>query len=168
VTPASVRRQPYYCEENIWWLAQDDSLPAQREVLVITNARRQVIMQHQRARPIAWDYHVVLLTEGRDLWDLEHDLGMPVPLVSWIDASFPRAAPAIYRPRFRIVAAEEYVRELRSDRSHMRDAHGRWSAPPPPWPCIGEGEPNLERFIDLDDPFLGVIASLDELRARIR
>lgn len=160
-----IRHHPFYCEENVWWLAQEPAL-IDGSVLVITNARRRVIMDHQRAgRGIAWDYHVVL-RDGDRIWDHEHDLGMPVGARAWLDASFPIGVPPIYRPLFRVVPAREYVARFCSDRSHMR-AGGRWLEPPPPWPCIGEGPPTLARFLDLTDPIAGTVVALEELRCAL-
>lgn len=172
------RHQPYYCEENVWWLAQEASLASlAREVVIITNASRAVVMLHQRAAPapgapIGWDYHVVLATRddagAAEVHDLDCVLGSRLPARRWLDASFALAdrLPRSYLPRFRVVPAEEYVATFCSDRSHMRDRRGRLRRPPPPWPCIGAGEPNLERFLDLDDVFIGEVLELDALAAR--
>lgn len=168
---------PYYCEENIWWLCQDPRLAgARREVVFISNAQRACALFHQRAAaapdgPVLWDYHVVLAVEGErgfEVWDLDCTLGAPLAAVAWLEATFGPvvALPALVHPRFRVVDAETYVASFSSDREHMRSPEGGWHAPPPEWPRVLRGEPNLDRFIDLERPFLGEVLDLPGLCAR--
>jgi protein N-terminal glutamine amidohydrolase len=162
VTAASpIRYQPFYCEENVWHLCHDERIVGTRRFAVfISNATRACLMHAQRAappgEPVMWDYHVVLLT-GRDVWDLDCRLGAPLPVQTWLDATFPVLLPAPSAPRFRVVDAELFVERFASDRSHMRDAAGGWKQPPPPWPIIGDGSMNLNSFIDMERPFLGEV-----------
>lgn len=170
------RYAPYYCEENVWWLARQERGGEQRaEVAIITNTARSVLFAAQRAStdglPITWDYHVVLTSfasAGAAVWDLDCTLGMPLPARTWIDASFPASTPARLAPRFRVVPAERYVAELASDRHHMRRPDGSWLAPPPPWDPIGGGRGDLARWLDLDDPSYGASIDLRALRERWR
>lgn len=170
------RYAPYYCEENVWWLAQRVRPGETRaEVAIVTNAARSVVFAAQRASedglPITWDYHVVLASfspRGTDVWDLDCTLGMPLPAHAWIDASFPASAPARLAPRFRVVPAERYVAALASDRHHMRAPDGSWLVPPPPWDPIGGGRDELARWLDLDDPTHGAAIDLRALRDRWR
>ena len=63
-----------------------------------------------------------------------------------------------------MIEASRYRAELVSDRSHMRGPGGAWSAPPPPWPPIGQGASNLfSRFVDLQADGPGRIVDLSEL-----
>lgn len=171
------RYAPFYCEENVWWLAKDAALRGLRaEVAIVTNATRRVAVWSQRAAvapgaPVVWDYHVVLAVFGAagwEIWDLDCALGAPLPAARWLDASFPAGTPPHLRPRFRVLPASEYVRVLASDRSHMRDESGHWLAPPPPWAPIGQGPPTLMRLLDLDDSLAGERTDLEGLRARLR
>jgi protein N-terminal glutamine amidohydrolase len=182
---------PFYCEENVWQLCGHPRVAAaERWVLFISNPVRRVAMWGQRAapardRPIAWDYHVVLLVRASgstpgpwQIWDpdaLEPELQ---PASAWLARSFDRIGmlPPIYTPRFRMIACADYRRHLRSDRRHMLDPDGRPRQTPPPWPVIlGEPVPshpddgnNLDHFIDTEDPrFLGRILELDQLRQLI-
>jgi hypothetical protein len=142
--------QPYWCEENIWQLAQSpDVVGDERLVLVITGVQG-VACWHQKAgdegQPVLWDYHVVLATHDPrarwQLWDLDGRLGYPVPAETWLRTTFPfpETVPARFQPRFAVIPAADYVQKLGSDRAHMRDARGGWLKPPPPWPApAGQG-----------------------------
>jgi hypothetical protein len=143
VTPR--RYQPFWCEENIWHLAQDPATAGDpRFVVVLTGAAAQVACWQQKAgaagAPILWDYHVVLAvrTDAWKIWDLDGRLGCPVDAHAWLDATFPYPplVPARFQPRFGLIPANEYVRTFGSDRAHMRDANGGWQQPPPAWPPI--------------------------------
>jgi len=168
---------PRYCEENVWRLC--GALPegaSRAYATIISNASQSVAMWSQRAEPrpglpIIWDYHAVLFARFADGWrviDSECTLAPPLPAAHWLDACFRPLAReyAAFAPRFRLVKAETYRRELRTDRSHMLDRLG-WRSPPPPWPCIGHGT-NLAQFVDMQSPFLGEVLDLETLRARVR
>jgi hypothetical protein len=169
---------PFYCEENVWWLAQSRGLSDRRRaVVVITNAARRCLLCGQRAAGAAglvvWDYHVVLVTEASpiapaEVWDLDSELGMPLALERYLDATFGAPAPAELAPRFRIVEAEAFLARFATDRSHMRDAAGGWLHAPPPWPppqAPGEAM-NLPRYLDLADPIAPPSVDLPGLRRR--
>jgi len=166
---------PFYCEENIWLLAQDPRCgPGTRLVLLISGTSGRVAMWHQRAaprvgEPIPWDYHVVLLVQqnGWQTWDLDTDLGAPIPVETWLSACFPhqtRVRPG-FRPRFRILPAAEYVATLRTDRSHMRDDDGTWLHPPPSWPPPGNGGSNLRALAEITRPHPGLVVDQAHLLA---
>jgi protein N-terminal glutamine amidohydrolase len=141
--------QPFWCEENIWHLAQHPAVAdTERLVLVIVGATAEVACWHQKAGPdrgpVLWDYHVVLATraEAWHIWDLDGRLGYPVSAESWLRTTFPRPdlVPARHQPRFAVFPAEDYVRRFGSDRAHMRAANGTWLRPPPPWDVLaGQG-----------------------------
>lgn len=163
--------QPFYCEENIWHLAQDPRCgPGERRVAVIMGGDGHVAVWGQRAAgragaPILWDYHVVLLVRGDAwmAWDLDSLLPLPTPAAAWLAASFPAQdrVPAGLRPLFRLMAAADYVAHLATDRAHMRDRHGRWREPPPPWPAPGDGRPpTLGSLIDPYRPAPGAVLDL--------
>ena len=99
-----------------------------------------------------WDYHVVLIAGGQ-VWDLDTTLAFPCQTIEYLRRTF-RIRAVEWSPRFRVVAAEEYRASLCSDRSHMRDEAGAYSAPPPAWPTIGTGT-NLMRFVDLESDAAG-------------
>ncbi len=167
------RYQPFYCEENSWWLCQRPELGVgARHVVFITNEAKQCLLHAQRAaavgQTVVWDYHVIVVVAGR-AWDLDSRLGLPVPLNSYLDATFPSLPPNMghMAPKFRVITAETLTALFHSDRSHMRDAEGRWLRPPPPWKPPKAGErANQMRFVDLDDDIAGEILDTDELRVR--
>lgn len=168
---------PFYCEENVWWLAEEPRFAGQpTEVVFVSNARRTVAVWGQRAargpgEPVVWDYHVVLATRGErgvEVWDLDSAIGTPLRAADWLDASFdPRAAPR-FAPRFRVVDASTFVARFASDRRHMRTPAGGWRVPPPSWPVIGDGAHNLEAWVDVHDDTFGAAIDLDTLRHRWR
>lgn len=120
------------------------------------------------ATPILWDYHVILLLHGEPAQILDFDTTLPFcsDLPTYLQQSFlPEELVAEeYRPYFRLIPAQDYIREFRSDRSHMRTEDG-WSAPPPHWPTIGTGGSNLARFIDMRDQSIGEVLSYQQLLA---
>lgn len=144
--------QPFYCEENVWQLLRA-TLPAPVSAawaLLIRAESGPVWMTAQRLaeanQVVGWDYHVVALLEiGDRAWvaDLDSRLPWPTPLQTYAEASFPPFVPVAGRPRFRPLPATRYVKELRTDRRHMRSSEGGWLEPPPPWPVISPGESNL-------------------------
>ena len=126
------RYTPLFCEENIWWLAHDlvcrGLAVADCRVLVFCNPTQSVLMLNQRAappdRPVAWDYHVVLLAEIDNVvqvFDFDSRLAFPVPLAEYLAASFPpqAALPSSYQARVRLIPAVDFLARFSSDRSHM-------------------------------------------------
>ncbi|MEQ9323999.1 MAG: hypothetical protein RIF41_32845 [Polyangiaceae bacterium] len=174
---AGHRYQPFYCEENVWWLLQHpDCAGHERFALFISNAARQCPVWAQKAAPedglAVWDYHVIAIVRRQrvEAWDLDTRLGMPVPLEHYLALTWPRVAPTAppFAPRFRLVAAEVFLTTFCTDRGHMRGEDG-WLHPPPPWPPprAREGtQGNLMRFVDLDAPFAGEVMDLVGLKRR--
>jgi hypothetical protein len=171
---------PFYCEENIWHLCQQDALrDRDKKVVWITGAGGICALWRQRAarqpdQPIGWDYHVVLLTgspSGWAIWDLDTTLPCPLPLPEYLAQTFPYAdqIPGEFQPRFRIVDADDFLSTFSSDRSHMLDAGGRYRKTPPPWPAIGADRPsNFARWLDPTDPIAEPPISLAAMIARFR
>jgi protein N-terminal glutamine amidohydrolase len=153
-TQPSPRYQPFYCEENAWWLCADPALgPGGHHVVFVLSRAGRCPMLHQHAAPpghlIAWDYHVVVVdTRGR-VWDQDSRLPLPSPGVAWLDRTFALAGrlPVVYAPLLRVIPAADYRASFASDRGHMRDRNGRFTRPPPPWAPIGAGS-TLRLFLD--------------------
>ena len=141
--------QAYYCEENVWrLLARPEFADMASWAVLVSNAPRDLVLLRQRSgRPldglVHWDYHVfAVLTDpvaGRLALDLDSDLPFPSALRRYLEETFPEGVQRAFLPRFRVVSGNEYLKELVSDRSHMRRPDGSWLAPPPPWPAPGEG-----------------------------
>ncbi|MCH2187717.1 hypothetical protein MK280_17825 [Myxococcota bacterium] len=167
------RYWPYYCEENVWSLCQAAcSQPVDARAVVVTGREGPVAFLRQRALPpeelmMTWDYHVFLLfREPNRTWQVfDPDTVLPQPCSAHVYAlgSFPDLDPSssAHRPQFRCIEASVYLKTFCSDRRHMRDAAGRYFQPPPPWPTIGHGH-NLDRLIDMSDPFIGEIVNDEE------
>jgi protein N-terminal glutamine amidohydrolase len=165
---------PFYCEENIWQLAQER---ANGSAVFVSNAQRQVACfsqkrAHQPDEPMVWDYHVVWLEEGASgvtVWDFDSTLGLVTPAQVYLAKTF-RPVREAFAPMFRVVAKADFVREFASDRSHMKRADGSYQAAPPPWPCIGESEKasTLAEFLrmDVSADAPGHVLSLEALVAR--
>lgn len=167
------RYQPFYCEENVWWLcAEPEFASADALVLFIFNGfGRCPFAEQQAAAPgqvIWWDYHVVALDHRKRIWDLDSRLALPMPAADWLDGTFPFAAalPQDIEPRFRSIPCDEYRRDFASDRSHMRGNNGGWQRPTPPWPPIGTGM-NLHRYHDRTAARPGELLDWTGLRNRL-
>lgn len=174
---AGHRHQPFYCEENVWWLLQDPEVANhERFALFISNAARQCPLWAQKAGPeegfVVWDYHVIAIVrrERMEAWDPDTRLGMPLPLEAYLAGTWPSGAPTAppFAPRFRLVPSDVFSATFCTDRSHMSTPEG-WLHPPPSWPPPrpdGATPSNLMRFIDLADPIAGEVLDLPQLRSR--
>lgn len=180
--PSSRHYQPYYCEENAWWLTRELSQeqPTSKVFAVfISNAERACLLAHQRAGGegglVVWDYHVMVLTlplqGGALAWDLDTTLGFPVDAVRYVEATFAAAARRNrWLPRFRIVPAQRFLATFSTDRGHMRTEEGGWQRPPPPWdaPAVPGVGSNLNDFVDMERPFEGQVWELGPLLEWVR
>lgn len=100
--PLSYTYTPYYCEENIYLLAEtlsrDQSVNDRWEtyVAILSNPTKSLALWSQKLSkasdsPVVWDYHCVLLLKARRgiatasepcCWVFDYDsrLGMPCPV----------------------------------------------------------------------------------------
>lgn len=154
------RYAPFYCEENIWHLANDRHIQG---VAFISNPRRQVACfaqgRSKTGEVMVWDYHVIgfgidSATATLSVWDPDSTLPCPCPALRYLAATFPKL-PAKFEhvaPWFRMCTAAQFVATFTSDRRHMRNPNGSWQQPPPPWPCIeiaGQPAHSLDAFVDM-------------------
>ncbi len=169
--PEDCHYQSCYCEENIWHLCQHP-VCTESTVIFIASHGGMFPMLYQKAMsdpttPILWDYHVILLLAGQPAHILDFDTILPfcTELGTYLPQSFlpEKSVAPEYRPYFRLIPAQAYLREFRSDRSHMRTEDGGWNSPPPDWPPIGNGGSNLARFIDMQDHSIGEVLSYNQL-----
>jgi hypothetical protein len=171
------RYQAFYCEENIWHLAQEPAFAGlPRRVLVISSPSRACPLWSQRAAPqeggpVVWDYHVILLVgraEGWRVYDLDTVLGLDLSVEAYLGATFAPVGrlPPRYSALFRVMEADDYRDTLSTDRSHMRDGQGGWLQPPPPWepPWSPERGHNLMRLVDMEDGVCGQVMDLAQLQ----
>ena len=79
--------QAFYCEENIWHLAQvKHSAQIKTQVLFISNPQQSVELWLQKAsgnpqEAVIWDYHVILLCQEQGkymVYDFDSFLAFPV------------------------------------------------------------------------------------------
>ncbi|XP_066032576.1 protein N-terminal glutamine amidohydrolase isoform X2 [Chamaea fasciata] len=140
-----------YCEENVWklcdYIRSQKNYPLEEFYAVfISNDRRMIPLWKQKSghgdEPVVWDYHVILLHvasgEQNFIYDLDTVLPFPCPFDVYSGEAF-RSDDSL-RPEFhrkiRMIRADLYLKTFASDRSHMKDADGKWQKPPPPYPCI--------------------------------
>lgn len=164
---------PFYCEENIWHLAQEDRFHERQALVAMISGEgdyRRLWHQRQAAdagSPVYWDYHVILLVYDNAwwVWDLDTTLDLPVLADRYFPETFlgPGVEAENSDVTLRLIEADYYVRNFSSDRSHMRAANGGWLAPPPGWPAIMNApKSSLIDWLDIgrDDP--GRLFSLSE------
>ncbi|KAF2976354.1 hypothetical protein EK904_011346 [Melospiza melodia maxima] len=137
-------------EENVWklcdYIRSQDRYPLEEFYAVfISNDKRM-------------DYHVILLHlcsgEQSFIYDLDTVLPFPCPFHVYSVEAFrldDSLRPEFHR-KIRMVRADLYLKTFASDRSHMKDANGKWQKPPPPYPCIetADSKMNLDDFISMN------------------
>jgi hypothetical protein len=127
------RYTPYFCEENIWWLARNlvDAGYDEDEirVLLFSNPWQSVALLKQRAsvrgRPVIWDYHVVLMLRTgsvRRILDFDTQLDFDALCSDYLRNTFPvqSGLPKHCRAWVRSIPASGYLKHFYSDRAHMR------------------------------------------------
>ena len=138
---------------------------------------------------VLWDYHVIFVgPQAKDakavadsnhldsnawVFDFDSVLPFPSPIQAYFEKSFaPRdeRLPDHLRPRFRIINSEHYREHFSSDRSHMKNEHGEWTALPPEWPPIQADSKHalkLSQLLNFDSPQGGEVKTLDEIMQAI-
>jgi protein N-terminal glutamine amidohydrolase len=166
--------QPYYCEENVWWVCrQHPAAVADKAVLWMSNQQRRCPIWEQLASPsaedsVVWDYHVVALVRHLGIWqvyDLDSRLAFPTSLAHYLTASFPFNAVILpeWRPVFKWVSADFFLKDFSSDRSHMRQK-GKWLAEPPEWSPINQQiAPNMPDYLKIDQAVKGDLFTYNQL-----
>ncbi|XP_059427882.1 protein N-terminal glutamine amidohydrolase isoform X3 [Corylus avellana] len=150
---------PFYCEENVYFLCKKlctsgiaDARGSDLFVVFISNEKKQIPLWHQKASKradgvVLWDYHVICIQKRREgdtphlVWDLDSSLPFPSPLTSYVSETIRPSFELFseYRRFFRIVHAPIFLQCFASDRRHMKDSAGNWTAEPPAYgPIIAE------------------------------
>ncbi|NXL84378.1 NTAQ1 amidohydrolase, partial [Alectura lathami] len=154
-------------EENVWklceYIGSQDRYPLEEFYAVfVSNDRRMIPLWKQKSghgdKPVVWDYHVILLhvTGGEQnfIYDLDTVLPFPCSFDTYSLEAFrmdDSLHPEFHR-KIRMVRADLYLKTFASDRSHMKDANGKWQKPPPSYPCIetADSTMNLDDFISMN------------------
>ncbi|KAL5556260.1 hypothetical protein UlMin_038496 [Ulmus minor] len=149
-------RTPFYCEENVYFLCKKlcenriaDAKGTDLFVAFISNEKKQIPLWRQKAShradgAVLWDYHVICIqrkSSGESVplvWDLDSSLPLPSPLTTYISETIRPSFSVFseYQRFFRIVHAPIFLRHFASDRRHMKDPDGNWSADPPTYDPI--------------------------------
>jgi len=173
------RYSPFFCEENIWWLAsslRDQGIDAElMQVLFFSNSKKSILMFNQRGaiegHALYWDYHVVLqarLSEHDFIFDFDTRLSFPSVQVSYLKHSFPfqRDLPENYRTWVRCIPATHYLVHFYSDRKHMQNLVAKSDFPDYPiiQPLAGNEPVSLDAYWDMQLPIESCqILSLESL-----
>ncbi|KAG5555720.1 hypothetical protein RHGRI_006384 [Rhododendron griersonianum] len=130
-------------------------------VVFISNEKKQVPLWHQKASHradgvILWDYHVICIQRKKEshssplVWDLDSSLHCPSPLASYVSETIRPSFQlfADFQRFFRVVHAPIFLRSFASDRRHMKDSLGNWTAKPPAYgPIVAEVQfQSLKRY----------------------
>ena len=136
--------QKFYCEENIWHLCQREELVnTQTQILFLLPPKRYIAVWQSRLAkrnlPILWDYHVILMFKDHSstwrIYDFDTILPFSIEAIDYFYYSLSERYTD-YLPIIKVINSIEYITKFHSDRSHMKDKHGKWQAAPPPWKAI--------------------------------
>ncbi|XP_057488033.1 protein N-terminal glutamine amidohydrolase-like [Actinidia eriantha] len=147
---------PFYCEENVYLLCKKlctngiaDAEGSDLFVVFISNEKKQVPLWHQKASQradgvILWDYHAICIQRKKEghsspvVWDLDSSLPFPSPLTSYVSETIRPSFQLFsdFQRFFRVVHAPIFLRSFASDRRHMKDSVGNWTAVPPAYEAI--------------------------------
>jgi hypothetical protein len=159
------RYTPFFCEENVWWLAHERRHASSGQVTgwvcLFTNDTASIAVMNQHAAPattlMAWDYHVVLAVpqDGvMQVFDLDSRLPFPSPWSAYFRGTFPNqpALPPRWRTRLRQVPVGAYLDRFCSDRHHMQGKLPATAFPdyPPLCPQDRSIAIVLQDYLDLD------------------
>ncbi|WRX22934.1 Protein N-terminal glutamine amidohydrolase [Theobroma cacao] len=153
---------PCYCEENVYFvckkLCSNGIADAQGSDLFV------IPLWHQKASNradgvILWDYHAICIQRKRDgdthlVWDLDSSLPFPCPLATYVSETVRPSFQLFseFQRFFRVVHAPIFLRHFASDRRHMKDSEGNWTAQPPTYETIVAEDGsvhNLNEYIEI-------------------
>lgn len=131
-----------FCEENCYKLVERLLLRCSQHqvyVVLVTSRGKATPVWCQRSVKegdyVLWDYHVLVLHCGGEIFDLDSRLEFPSPALAYIDKSFKPTAslPHEHEQLFRLIPGREYLSKFSSDRSHMKHLEADKF---PAWPSI--------------------------------
>ena len=167
--------QPYFCEENIWWLNQHPKLVGfERFAVFITNSNRSVALASQKAGGrdgvVIWDYHVILAVLESEwvIYDLDTTAGIRQPMDAWFSNSIGlfKTLPSQFVAGYRAIRSDIFHSCFSSDRHHMKNPDGSWMQTPPSWPPIGHGH-TLSDFVDPTNDTYGELLTEEGFKTRV-
>ncbi|XP_068253024.1 protein N-terminal glutamine amidohydrolase-like [Nyctibius grandis] len=139
-----------YWEENVWklcdYIRSQDQYPLEEFYAGFISSDRRM------------DYCVILLhvSSGEEnfIYDLDTVLPFPCPFAVYSVEAFrldDSLHPEFHR-KIEMIRADLYLKTVASNRSHMKDANGKWQKPPPSYPCIetADSKMNLDDFISMN------------------
>ncbi|KAK5803865.1 hypothetical protein PVK06_031514 [Gossypium arboreum] len=88
------------------------------------------------------------------VWDLDSSLPFPCPLATYVSETIRPSFQLFseFQRFFRVVYAPLFLRHFASDRRHMKDSEGNWTAQPPPYePIVAEDGSvhNLNEYMEI-------------------
>ena len=165
-----------YCEENVWHLASkllSKSKDWQSYAVFATNRQQRCPVWYQKSArdddaPCLWDYHVFFYAVSRKanlsaIVDLDTTLETISDAASYVKKALVPALklPPDFHPILRVESAESFVQNFSSDRSHMRNSRGEYSADPPKTHAICSHPSNLKTYLETSPIFPSDLASPD-------
>ena len=139
----------FYCEENIWKLAEHVSKNctdfSKCYVIIASNAKKRVPFFHHKTGKVdnmylqIWDYHLFIIwKESKEqvvVYDLDTCLPAPIAFHQYVQLSLQldvmKRMTEDFQRSYRILKGQDYLSYFASDRSHMVESNGSYYAPPP-------------------------------------
>ncbi|KAL6987147.1 Protein N-terminal glutamine amidohydrolase [Sarracenia purpurea var. burkii] len=179
---------PFFCEENVYLLCKQlctsgvaDAEGSDLFVVFISNDKKQVPLWHQKASQradgvILWDYHVICIQIKKEgdssplVWDLDSSLSFPSPLASYVSETIRPSFQLFsdFQRFFRVVHAPIFLHSFASDRRHMKDSIGNWTAKPPAYEAIVAEDGtvhNLNEYIEISTADGTISIGLDSINS---
>jgi hypothetical protein len=161
---------PFFCEENIWHLAQKLN---RKDAYVYFIFHPQMLVEYHFQKtnfdpklPVYWDYHVLYgarLKSGLQIWDFDTRLPCPCSAKLYFNLSFNLEKESVDPDLLiRVIPADWYVEHFFSDRKHMQQQGVESSNSPPPWPPILKGQIKLSDILDSRNLSIGELLELKQ------
>lgn len=159
--------QANFCEENIWWLAQDPYFEdSECYVCIAAHPSKKspsIQVRFQKGGTtedmlVKWDYHVFLFAKKPNeefrAWDFDTTLGFPIDASAYM-LCFLSDDPE-EQAMFRVIPREDYIEHFGSDRGHVQSIE-------PVWEPIQPEKDTLDTFRTLSLETVGEVFTLPDL-----